>query len=86
MYESVCRNQTVTLDPAACLWVNVNSQTKGSELRLVRTAFLIEMHYRSASPAGSEAAAIVHNLTAIGPRGEACYSMANKVPLNKDKR
>lgn len=86
MYVSMCRNQTVTLDPAACLWVNVNNQTKRSELRLVRTAFLIEMHYRSASPAGSEAAAIVHNLTAIGPRGEAFYSMANKVSLNKDKR
>lgn len=28
------------------------------------------MHYRSASPAGSEAAAIVHDLTAIGPQGE----------------
>lgn len=86
MYVRMCKNQMVTLDPPACLWVNVNSQTKESELWLVRTAFLIEMHYRSASPAGSGAAAIVHNLTAIGPQEEACFSMANKVPLNKDKR
>lgn len=87
---SVCRNQTVTLDPAARLRVNVNrpsaAQSAGSELRLVRAACLIEMHYRSASPAGSEAAAIVHNLTAIGPQGEVGYSTASKVPLNKDKR
>lgn len=86
----MCRNHTVTLDPAACLWLNVNSpfaaQTKGSELRVVHTACLIEMHYRSASPAGSEAAAIVHNLTAIGPQGEVGYSTESKVPLNKDKR
>lgn len=61
-------------------------QTEGSELRLVRAARLIEMHYRSGSPAGNEAAAIVHNLTAIGPQGEVGYSMARKVPLNKDKR
>lgn len=91
VWLSVCRNQTVTLDPAACLWVNVNSpvqqkKTKGSELRLVRTACLIKMHCRSASPAGSEAASIVHNLTAIGPQGEVGYSTASKVPLNIDKR
>lgn len=60
-------------------------QTVGSELRLVRIACLIEMHYRSTSPAGSEAAAIVHNLTAIGPRGEEGYSMASKVPSIKTK-
>lgn len=58
---------------SACLPVNVNSPvqhtlTEGGELRLVRAARLIEMHYRSTSPAGSGAAAIVHNLTAIGPR------------------
>lgn len=44
------------------------------------------MHYRSASPAGSEAAAIVHNLTAIGPQEEVGYSMTGKVPLSADKR
>lgn len=70
--------------PLACLRVNVNSpvrrRPRGSELRLVRTARLIEMHYRSGSPAGSEAAAIVHNLTAIGPQGEACYSTAMQGP------
>lgn len=78
----------VTLDPSACVWVNVNSpvQRRGSELRLVHTACLIEMHYRSASPAGSEAAAIVHNLTAIGPQEEVGYSMTGKVPLSADKR
>lgn len=41
--------------------------TEWSELRLVLAACLIEMHYRSASPAGRESAAIVHSLTAIGP-------------------
>lgn len=60
-------------------------QTRGSELRLVRTACLIEMHYRRASPAGSEAAVIVHNVTAIGPQGEADYSMASKVLSVKTK-
>lgn len=44
------------------------------------------MHYRNASPAGSEAAAIVQNTTAIGLQGKVDYSIANKVPLNKDKR
>lgn len=84
VWLSACRNQTVT----ACLRVDVNIpvQTKGSELRLVHTACLIEMHYRSASPAASKAAAIVHNLTAIGPQEEAGCSTASKVPLNKDKR
>lgn len=81
VWLSACRNQTV----AACLRVNVDIPAQ-SELRLVHTACLIEMHYRSDSPAGSEAAAIVHSLTAIGPQGEAGYSTASKVPLYKDKR
>lgn len=53
--------------------MNVNSpvQSEKSELRLVRAACVIEMHYRSVSPAGSGAAAIVHGLTAIGPQEEA---------------
>lgn len=58
----------VALDPTVCLGVNVNNtpqwRPKGNELRLVRGACLIEMHYRGVSPAGSKAAAIVHNLTA----------------------
>lgn len=62
------------------------SRLEASELRLVRAACLIEMHYRSASPAGSEAAAIVHNVTAIGPQGEVGYSTVSKVLLKKDKR
>lgn len=67
------------------LRVNVNSPAR-SELRLVHAARLIEMHYRSVSPAGSEAAAIVHDPTAIGLQGEDGYSMTGKVPLNTDKR
>lgn len=84
VWLSACRNRTVT----ACLRVNVNIpvQTKESELRLVHTVCLIEMHYRSASPAGSEAAAIVHNLTAIGSQEEPGYSTESKIPLYKDKR
>lgn len=78
----MCRNRAVALDLSACLRVNVNSP----ELRLEHAAHLIEMHYRSASPAGSEAAAIVHDPTATGPQGEDGYSMTGKVPLNADKR
>lgn len=44
------------------------------------------MHYKRASPAGSKAAAIVQNMTAIGQQGETCYSATSKVPLSKDKR
>lgn len=74
---------------SARLPVNVNSPvqhtlTEWGELRLVRAAHLIEMHYRSTSPAGSEADSIVHNLTAIGPRGELSFSTASQVPLYKD--
>lgn len=56
-----------------------------SELRWVRAACVIEMHLKRASPAGSKAAAIVHNLTAIGQQGKACYSATCNVPLKKDK-
>ena len=83
MYGWVCAGiSRVTLDPASCLQVNVNRpvqrRLEESELRLVRIGCLIEMHYRSASPAGSEAAAIVHNPTAIGPQGEVGYSTARQ--------
>ena len=63
-------------------WMSI---TKGSELRLVRTACLIEMHFRSAPPAESEPASSVHNPTAISPQGDASYSTASKVPLKKTK-
>lgn len=60
--------------------MNVNSRAQ-SELRLAHAARLIEMHYRSVSPAGIEAAAIVHDPTAIGPQGEDGYSMTGKVSI-----
>lgn len=81
----MCRNQAVALDLSARLRVNVNSPAQ-SELWLVHAARLIEMHYRSASSAGSEAAAIVRDPTATGPQGEGGYSMAGKVFLGADKR
>lgn len=83
MYSRACAG--IGRGHSTRLPVNVNSPAQ-SELRLVRAARLIEMHYRSASPAGSEAAAIVHDPTAIGPRGEDGYSMTGKVPLSPDKR
>lgn len=79
------QESAVALDLSAHLRVNVNSPAQ-SELRSVRAARLIEMHYRSGSPAGSEAAALVHDPTAPGPQGEDGYSMTGKVPLNADKR
>lgn len=86
MYSRACAGiGAVVLDLSVRLWVNVNSPVQ-SELRLVGSARLIEMHYRSVSPAGSEAAAIVHDPTAIGPQGEDGYSMTGKVPLYTDKR
>lgn len=63
-------------------WMSI---IKGSELRLVRTACLIEMHFRSAPPAESEPASIVHNPAAIDSQGDASYSTASKVPLKKTK-
>lgn len=68
-----------------CLRVNVKSPGQ-SELRFVCAACLIEMHYRRASPAGSEAAAIVHDPTATGSQGEDGYSMTGKGLVNADKR
>lgn len=67
MCAGIRRSHSTPLHVSGWMSIAWCGADRGSELRLVRTACLIEMHYRSASPAGSEAAAIVHNLTAYRP-------------------